>query len=67
VGNVDRFARTHKRSPREAVVEYEPPEMLDLGSVEELTFGGAAVPAHDHITGFKFFIQYSSDEDDSEE
>jgi hypothetical protein len=44
--------------------------MLDLGSVEELTFGGAAVPAHDHITGFKFFIQYSSDEgedDDSEE
>lgn len=67
VGNVGRFARTYKRSPREAVMQYDPPEMLDLGSVEELTFGGEIFPTHDFITGLKFFIRNASDEDDSEE
>jgi hypothetical protein len=36
---------------------YETPEILDLGPVERLTFGGCLAPSSDYLTDHRGFIQ----------
>ena len=44
---------------------YEKPEILDLGSVETLTFGGCLAPSSDFLTEHRGFVQepWVSDEE----
>ena len=51
----------------EAVVRYEEPEMLELGAVEELTFGGEIYPSMDFLTGYFGKVQHPVAAGDDEE
>jgi hypothetical protein len=48
-------------------VQYETPEMLELGPVEDLTFGGELWPSIDRLTGYRGFGGVTASEQDQEE
>jgi hypothetical protein len=51
---------------KEAAMQYESPEMIELGPVEDLTFGGEVWPSLDRITGARGFGGLTPADDDNE-